>query len=318
MKSKPMKLPYLVKTSLTIGLVAWIVSSATADVLLVEDANVRRYTDDGTFLGTFVAGLKIPLSVARSEPGGHLFISQHGTGEIHKYDAEGVDLGSVLTGFPDWQPAGLAWNDGRLYAASVHHKALVSYAPDAGAEDGNSNSPEPQCVLEGLPDAANGLCSAGTRGGVFFTTSDEATGKGALGHWVGTPDSKLQTIQTFPEGSQPRGIAVAEGELYVALLGAGKVVKVDREGNASDWLTGLVSPVGLGIHAGRLYVSAYLDRTVRAYKLSDRSAQTVITARGNPQFFTFVPAEAEAQTKSQRTVLLEVQSQPGADRSRPS
>ena len=52
-----MKLPYLTKTSLTIGLVAWIVSSATGDVLLVEDANVRRYADNGTFLGTFVAGL---------------------------------------------------------------------------------------------------------------------------------------------------------------------------------------------------------------------------------------------------------------------
>ena len=125
-----------------------------------------------------MAGLNVPLSVARSELGGHLFISQYGEGEIHKYDAEGVDLGSVLTGFPDWQPAGLAWNDGRLYAASVHYKALASYAPDVGAEDGNSNSPEPQCVLEGLPDAANGLCSAGMRGGVFFTTSDEATGKG--------------------------------------------------------------------------------------------------------------------------------------------
>ena len=82
-----MRLPYLTKTSLTIGLVAWIVSSATADVLLVENANVRRYTDDGTFLGTFVAGLNIPLSVARSEPGGQLFISQHGTGEIHIYCA---------------------------------------------------------------------------------------------------------------------------------------------------------------------------------------------------------------------------------------
>ena len=46
-----MKLPYLTKTSLTIGLVAWIVSSATADVLLVEDANVRATPTTEPFWG---------------------------------------------------------------------------------------------------------------------------------------------------------------------------------------------------------------------------------------------------------------------------
>ena len=292
------KLPYLTKTVAAVGLIACLLPRAGADVLVVEEANVRRYTDDGTFLGTFAAGLNTPLSVVRSEPVGNVFISQFGTGEIHKYDTDGVDLGRVLAGYPDWQPAGLAWNDGRLYAASVRHKALASYAPDAGTEDGNSHTPEPQRVLEGLPEAGSDLCSAGKRGGVYFTTSDEATGKGVLGHWAGTPGSKAQILHSFPPGSQPRGIAVAEDGLYVALMGAGKVVKVDREGKGSDWLTNLVSPVGLRINASRLFVSQHSDRTVRAYKLSDGSGQTIITARNNPQYFAFVPAETTAQTKT--------------------
>ena len=293
-----MKPHCLTRMSMVAAFVACIVSVASADVLLVEGSEVRRYSDDGTFLGTFVAGLDTPLSVARSEASGDLFVSQHATGEIRKYDAEGVDLGPVLAGFADWQPAGLAWNDGRLYAASVRHQALASYVPDAGAEDGNSNTPEPQSVLEGLPEAPNGLCSAGARGGVYFTTSDElagvGSGKGVLGYWSGTPGSQAQILCAFPEGSRPRGVALAEGELFVALLGTGKVVKVDREGMISDWLTDLVSPVGLALHAGRLYVSLHLDRTVKAYALSNKSVQTVITARNPPQYFAFVPTEATA------------------------
>ena len=78
-------------------------------------------------------------------------------------------------------------------------------------------------MLEGLPDAANGLCSAGARAAEFSLRPPmRPPARARLGHWAGTPGSKLQTIQTFPEGSRPRGIAVAEGELYVALLARAK------------------------------------------------------------------------------------------------
>ena len=299
---------------------------AGADILLVEKSEVRRYTDGGTFLGTFAEGADIPLNVRRSDapvawpsgvfglqtslgvtqatPDGHYFISQFGSGEIRKYDAGGVDLGPVLSGHPDWQPAGLAWNDGRLYAASHRHKGIASYAPDGMREDGDSNTPQSQRVLEGLPEAASGLCSAGERGGVYFTTSDDTTGKGALGYWSGQAGDPAQILHSFPEGSQPRGIALAENGFFVALMGSGKISKVDSEGKAEDWLTGLLHPVGLGIHAGRLYVSQYSDRTVKAYNLSDKSAQTIITARSNPQYFAFVPPEATARTKDGRSVWL--------------
>jgi len=302
------------------------VFSASADILLVEKAEVRRYTDGGTFLGTFAEGMDIPLSVRRSDapiawppgvfglqnplgvtqatPDGHYFISQFGSGEIRKYNAEGVDLGTVLSGQPDWQPAGVAWNDGRLYAASHRHKAIASYATDSLAEDGDPNTPEPQRVLEGLAEAASGLCSAGERGGVYFTTSDETTGKGSLGYWSGQSSDPAEILCTFPEGSQPRGVAVAEKGFFVALMGSGTISKVDSEGNAEDWLIGLLNPVGASIQSGRLYVSQHSDRTVKAYDLSDKSVQTIITARSNPQYFAFVPSEATDQIARGRSVWL--------------
>ena len=100
---------------------------------------------------------------------------------------------------------------------------------------------------------------------------------------------------------------------------AGKVVKVDREGNASDWLTGLVSPVGLGIQAGRLYVSAYLDRTVRAYKLSDRSPDGHHGARQSAVFhFRACRSGGSNQESAYGVVGSSIPAQRGADRSRPS
>ena len=169
----------------------------------------------------------------------------------------------------------MAWNDGRLYAASCRYRALSSYSPDAGAEDGNSNTPEPQRVLEGLPDAANGLCLVGNCGGVYFTTSDEATGKGVLGHWPGNAGQQAADDPDFPRGQPATRDCRGGGRVVCRLVGRGQSGEGGwiGQGQASDWLTGLVSPVGLGIEAGRLYVSAYLDRTVRAYKLSDRSAR---------------------------------------------
>ena len=275
----------LKKASLALGLAACIVCVARADILLVEGSEVRRYSDSGTFLGTFAQGLASPLGITEAD--GHVFIGQYGGGEIHKYDASGRDMGAVLAGQPDWQPAGLAWNDGRLFAASGRHKGLASYAPDSLDEDGDSNTPEAQVVLTDLADAASGLCSAGERGGVYFTTSDEATGKGVLGHWSGQTGDPAGILQTFPEGSQPRGIAVDGDTIYVALMGPGNIVKISPDGKAEDWLTGLVMPVGLGIKAGNLYVSEWSNRTVEAFRLADKSAQMSLASEGNPQYFTF-------------------------------
>jgi hypothetical protein len=283
----------LKKASLALGLAACIVSVARADILLVEGTEVRRYSGSGTFLGTFAHGLASPLGITEAD--GHVFISQYGGGEIHKYDADGKDLGAVLAGHPEWQPAGLAWNDGRLYAASARLKGLASYAPDSLDEDGNSNTPEAQVVLEELPDAGSGLCSAGQRGGVYFTTSDEATGKGVLGYWSGRKGEAAETLQSFPEGSHPRGIAADGDTIYVALMGPGNVVKIGPAGKAEDWLTGLVMPVGLGIRAGNLYVSQFANRSVEAFRLSDKSAQMSLAAEGNPQYFTFATPETPEQ-----------------------
>ena len=146
-----------------------------------------------------------------------------------------------------------------------------------------------------MPDAGSGLCSAGRRGGVYFTTSDEATGKGVLGYWSGRKGDPAETLQTFPEASHPRGIAVDGDTLYVALMGPGNVVKAGPAGKVEDWLTGLVMPVGLGIKAGNLYVSQFANRSVEAFRLSDKTPQMSLAAEGNPQYFTFATPETPEQ-----------------------
>ena len=317
-----MKLQNLTKASLALGLGACLVSTAAADVLLVEGTHVRRYTDGGTFLGTFVAGLNTPLGVTRSEPSGNLFISQYGAGEIHKYADDGADLGAVLTGFPDWQPAGLAWNDGRLYATSIRHKAIASYEPDAGVEDGNSNTPSAQRTLLELPTPPHGVASAAPNRlpGVYFTTSDDQTGEGLLGYWDGVPEHREKTLHSFGKGSQPRGVVAWEGNVLVALLAAGKVVRVNAKGEADDWLkplnrlsapqyVGENMPVGLAIHDGKLYVSSYGlrdqgGRKVFSYRLTDKSPQETINPLGSPQYFVIIPPEAEDRTGAARFLSL--------------
>ena len=157
---------FLKKTGMAIAFAACIFSEAGADILLVEGTGVRRYSDSGTYLSTFAHGLASPLGI--TEANGYVFIGQPGSGEIHKYDADGKDMGAVLAGHPEWQPAGLAWNDGRLYAASAPYKGVASYVPDSLDEDGNSNTPEAQLGIGELPDGGCGLCSAGKRGGVYY------------------------------------------------------------------------------------------------------------------------------------------------------
>ena len=276
---------------LVISLAACMVSGASADILLVEGNEVRRYSDSGTLLGTFAKELGFPLGITEGD--GYVFVGQHGSGEIHKYDAAGRDMGAVLSEHSEWQPAGLAWNDGWLYAASTRHKGVARYALDSLDEDGNSNTPEAQVVLGELPDAGSGLCSAGKRGGVYFTTSDETTGKGVLGYWSGQAGESAETLQTFPEGSHPRGIAADGDTIYVALMGPGNVLKISPDGKHEDWLTGLLMPVGLAIKAGNLYVGQYASRAVEAFRLSDKSAQMSLASDGNPQYFTLTSPETQ-------------------------
>jgi hypothetical protein len=231
-------------------------------------------------------------------------------------------MGVVLAGQPDWQPAGLALSGGRLYAASVRHKALASYAPDAGAEDGDANTPAPQRILPDLPLAPHGMAPAEPNDlpGVYFTTSNDETGEGALSYWDGTDGQREKVICTFEKGAKPRGVVAAGGNVFVALLGAGKVVKVTAAGAMEDWMSPLNSfsgpqyagentPVGLLAHDGKLYVSAYGirdlgGRKVFSYRLADKTPQETITSPFPPQYLTFVPPLPEDRTGDSGFVSL--------------
>ena len=84
---------------LVISLAACMVSGASADILLVEGNEVRRYSDSGTLLGTFAKELGFPLGITEGDS--YVFVGQHGSGEIHKYDAAGRDMGAVLSEHSD-------------------------------------------------------------------------------------------------------------------------------------------------------------------------------------------------------------------------
>ena len=298
--------------SFTLGLM--FAMQASADILVVEGNDVRRYSDAGTFLGTFASSLSTPIGVAHGGTTGHVFVGQFSNGEIRKFTADGRDMGVVLAGQPDWQPAGLAFSGGRLYAASIRHKALASYAPDADAEDGDTNTPSPQRILPDLPVAPHGIAPAEPNDlpGVYFTTSNDETGEGTLSYWDGMDGNREMVICTFEKGAKPRGVVAADGNVFVALLGAGKVVKVTAAGAIEDWMSPLNSfsgpqyvgentPVGLVAHDGKLYVSAYGmrdlgGRKVFSYRLADKIPQETITSPFPPQYLAFVPPFPEDRT----------------------
>ncbi len=260
--------------------------STRADILVTEGNDIRRYSDTGTFLGTFLSRLDVPNGIAASESTGDVFISQAGSGEIRRYDNDGTDLGLVQAGQADAKPGGLAWVKDRLYVAFAGTKAIGSY--------GAKGSAEAPRMLPGLPAAAQDVASAEPNNlpGVYFTTSDDATGEGMLGYWDGVDGHREKVICTFPKSSQPRGVVAWKGDVFVALLGAGKVVKVNTKGEAEDWMAPLNQfsspqyvaenmPVGLAIHDGRLFVSSYGrrdegGRKVFIYQLSDKAPHEVV------------------------------------------
>ncbi len=284
-----------------VALVLVLTRIAVADILVTEGEEVRLYSEDGTFISNFAGEHTNPVGI--TDAGGIVYVGELAGGEIKKYDIDGKSLGTVLINQSDWQPAGLAWSGGYLYAASFRHKAVTRYAPDQGEEDGDSSTPEPQQVLSGLKEGASGICSAAKKGGVYFTTSDEETGKGILGYWSGEQSDPAIPIYSFPDGSNPRGVAVSGEDIYVALMGSGRVVKIDPAGNLEDWLTDLLQPVGVVISGSNIYVSQYGERTITGYALSDKSLTTVIALRHNPQYFTFTSAELSARlTKTFQSV----------------
>lgn len=286
-----------------------LASAVRADLLVVEGSNVRRYSDGGTFLGTFLAGLNVPIGVTTAPATGEIFISQSGTGEIHKYDNDGTDLGVFPAGGSDWQPGGLACREDRLYIAYGAHKALVSYPLTAKAQ---AAQPEAPRQLSNLPTPAQAVTSAepNQRPGVYFTMSDDATGEGALAYWDGVEGHREEIIHSFEKGSQLRGLVAMDGDVFVGLLAAGKVVRVNAKGEAEDWMKPLNQfsspqyvaenmPVGLAVHDGKLFVTSYGlrdqgGRKVFSYDLADKTPQTnhTINCLDFPQYLAFIaPAD---------------------------
>ena len=296
-------------------MVALGVSSASAAFLVNESSgSTEIYSSSGTPTGTFATGLNSPLGIA--EGGGYVFIGEYGTGKTLKYSTSGVALGVVNNnaGSPTdgWGTAGLAFANGRIQASLYVAGYVTSIAPDAGTEDGDPFTPSDYMYAavagawnNGNPSGMTSLAPNGFADYVAFTTVN-GDGSGALNYWSpGVVD--FGTYLTFETGAGARGVVAAgNSTFYVALLDAGKVVKVSYDGvlgwTQSDWLTGLNTPVGLAIDSGNLYVSSYLGQTITGYSLADASLQSSFSTAANPQYFALVTLAAEAALPKLRMV----------------
>lgn len=63
--------------------------------------------------------------------------------------------------------------------------------------------------------------------------------------------------------SRPRGLAYADGVLYLADTGNQRILKLDAQGMVLDRLTGVPDPHGLAVAGGKLAVALRKDRAVR-------------------------------------------------------
>ncbi len=286
-------------------------SSASAEFLVNESSgSTEIYSSSGTHTGSFATGLNIPVGIA--EGGGYVFIGEYGTGKTLKYSTSGASLGFVNSGAnAGWGTAGLAFTNGRIQSSLNSLGYVTSSAPDAGTEDESPSTPSGYMYAavadawnNGNPAGMTSLAPNGYADYVAFTTVN-GDGSGALNYW--SPGVDFGTYITFETGAGARGVVAAgNSTFYVALLDAGKVVKVSYDGvlgwTQSDWLTGLNTPVGLAIDGGILYVGSYLDQTITGYSLADASLQSSFTTAANPQYFTLVTLATEPALPKLRIV----------------
>ena len=280
-KIKTLSVAALAAVSLLAG------SSAQANFLVAESGSGRAeiYGSAGNYLGTFAAGFITPMGVA--EGGGYVFVSDLTGSYVYKYSMGGSPLGIVNQGAVGGghMPAGIAYANGRINGTAYGISYVTSSAPDAGVEDGSPSTPS-SYLYYATPAGPHGMTSAAPNGfpGLYYTTS-AGDGSGTLGYWE-PGVSAIDGIISFAAGSNPRGVvADSSGDLFIALSGAGKIVKRDGAGVLTDWLTGLNSPVGLAVDGGNLYVSSYSGKTITGYRLTDVSQVSQFSTLSNPQYF---------------------------------
>lgn len=179
--------------------------------------------------GEFV--LEDPSWIVRDD-GGNLYVSERNLGRVKKIDTDLVV--TVLPGLDSLvDPAGLALSqDGHLFIATNGNEQVIAYR----IADGSSAS-----ISVGTK-TPQGLAIDEVRDRLYITCTD-----GTILNF----DLNSELVSEFwsEPGSNPSGAAVdAEGNLYVCLFGAHRLVKIAPDGTAQtivgDGTPGIVNGTG--------------------------------------------------------------------------
>ena len=292
---------FICKSSVLAAFALTASAAYSQNFLVAEGAGgVRNYSANGTNLGTFATtGIGNALDVV--EGGGSVFVSDFANDFIYKYTTDGVGQGVVNNQSQGHGPAGLAFINNRIHASAFKIATVTSNQPDAGAEDGNRETPSP-FLFYTPPGFSNvhGMTSAAPNGfsDIVYYTGNATNGDALLEFWQ--PGVDAGNIFNFGQATIRGVVAAGNNEFYVALSSLSKVVKLSFDAGTntrtqSDFITGIANPIGVEIDNGKIFVSSFTNQTINGYSLTDGSLQSTFNTVGSPQYFS-VTAVPEPST----------------------
>lgn len=231
----------------------WALSSTTYGQIYVTNygiGTVSQYdaTTGATLNASFITGLASPEGIALY--GGSLFIGDRTLGRIGKYDANtGSAINNSFIGGLDF-PMGIAVSDGNLFVATS--SGIYKYNASTGA------------LLASITIGASSASYIAVGDGFLF-----AERQGMIAKYN---SATLTTVSTsFITGlTQPAGIALSGGTLYVTNYGNNTIGKYDASTGAAvnaTFITGgaLSQPAPLAFSGGNLYVVNQGNSTLGVY-----------------------------------------------------
>ncbi|MGP6190537.1 MAG: NHL repeat-containing protein [Vulcanimicrobiaceae bacterium] len=255
---------------------ATALSSAAANIYVANysAATITTYTSAGaqTTLGSATnpfASLNGSAGLAVDSTGNVYVANENklGTGNVAVFGPNGGSATFTITsGLKN--PDGLAVSGSNIYVSDYTNGTLTTYNTSNGHPNTSLTT-----AIAGL-NQPDGVAVDGTTGDIFVSSY----GPGPLGN-VTVYNSTGSLLNTITDVSGPAGLAVYNGNLYVANFDVGTVTVYNTTTYAQATLTnpiaGLSQPDGVAIDSsGNLYVSNFASNNFDAGTLSVFNATT--------------------------------------------